>query len=769
MGLVVLAVVLARGANLNAQLNTSAGGTADSQNAPANLKLQQKNYRKAADLKTGGPSYGRGSRLWRHGQRPVGPGPSHMVKSENVTVGSRSVIQWTPLGEPGVGGFVVAVSVSPFDHNRVLAAGDMLGVALSTDGGATWQATQGFTTWEMASFTWHPFDPNIVWAGSMSGPYKSTDGGRTWVSMRNGMPPVSDDYYSVPIEKILFDPADSNHLLAFGGSHIQFNVWYPGAYGAVWDSRDGGNTWTSLSQVGSGAEYGVMAASYSVGPPYGLYAATNTDGIFKSTDNGATWTPTQEGLPSTNASYVVADPWREKTAYASFFANGYNPGGVYKSTDGGVTWNPANNGLGQLEGDPNDYGKVSTYAVVGVAPSSPNLLFTADLSWWNTQCYRSMNAAESWQPLPEPDHFYQGTSSAYDVGIDPHDAGHAFVGTEAIINKTINAGTSWTDATAVDVWGMFWRGTGFSGLVATNLAFDPPRKRTVLMAMDDGKWVESLDQFKTWKWGGNGLNRFDGGGATTFSADGQTIYATFGQDGSYDGVAKSTDAGMDWTYLTTPVTQGNPVGVYALPRAPNNAWFTANGLIYASTDGGQTWSTVTSNGIDQDGGLQYIVGDPVSAATFYVNGAAGVWKTTDGVTFQLMAGSPQLTYRMIVDPTKRGRLYVTVWETGNGDGLYRFDDDVWSLVRADYAMAGAAVDPTNSDRIVISTDDDPYHDVSAASGVYLSEDGGVTWTQQNNGLAVLRGSVIAFVPWNPRQIIFGVTGRGFWLGELSAE
>jgi len=79
------------------------------------------------------------------------------------------------------------------------------------------------------------------------------------------------------------------------------------------------------------------------------------------------------------------------------------------------------------------------------------------------------------------------------------------------------------------------------------------------------------------------------------------------------------------------------------------------------------------------------------------------------------------------------------------------------------------VDPTNGDRIVISTDDDPYHDVSAASGVYLSEDGGVTWTQQNAGLAVLRGSVIAFVPWNPRQIIFGATGQGFWLGELAAE
>jgi len=36
-------------------------------------------------------------------------------------------------------------------------------------------------------------------------------------------------------------------------------------------------------------------------------------------------------------------------------------------------------------------------------------------------------------------------------------------------------------------------------------------------------------------------------------------------------------------------------------------------------------------------------------------------------------------------------------------------------------------------------------------------------------LAVLSWSVIEFVQWNPRQIIFGVIGRGFWLGELVPE
>lgn len=136
--------------------------------------------------------------------------------------GTPAIIRWRPAFEPGSGGAVIAVSVSPWDGQRVLAAGDMLGLALSTDGGNTWQPTFGLPSYEMASFTWHPSNPNVVWVGSMSGPCQSVDGGLTWQLMRNGMGLPAAGYYSVPIEKVLFDPANSNHLLAFSGSHRQW-------------------------------------------------------------------------------------------------------------------------------------------------------------------------------------------------------------------------------------------------------------------------------------------------------------------------------------------------------------------------------------------------------------------------------------------------------------------------------------------------------------------------------------------------------------------
>src|SRR3569833_1120863 len=80
-------------------------------------------------------------------------------------------LSWKPLEEPGSGGVIVGLAISPHDSRRLLVSGDMLGVGRSDDGGKSWQPTFGFSSWEMADFTFDPRNPNLVWVGSMSGPY----------------------------------------------------------------------------------------------------------------------------------------------------------------------------------------------------------------------------------------------------------------------------------------------------------------------------------------------------------------------------------------------------------------------------------------------------------------------------------------------------------------------------------------------------------------------------------------------------------------------
>jgi hypothetical protein len=116
-------------------------------------------------------------------------------------------LHWQPLLEPGCGGAITALAISPHDGRRILVGGDMLGIGLSEDRGEHWQSSFALPSYEIADFTFHPSDPQVIWVGTMSGPCVSTDGGHHWTWKRAGMAAVSWSSYSAPIQKILFDPA----------------------------------------------------------------------------------------------------------------------------------------------------------------------------------------------------------------------------------------------------------------------------------------------------------------------------------------------------------------------------------------------------------------------------------------------------------------------------------------------------------------------------------------------------------------------------------
>jgi ligand-binding sensor domain-containing protein len=77
-----------------------------------------------------------------------------------------------------------------------------------------------------------------------------------------------------------------------------------------------------------------------------------------------------------------------------------------------------------------------------------------------------------------------------------------------------------------------------------------------------------------------------------------------------------------------------------------------------------------------------------------------------------------------------------------------------------------AIDPTNSRRIVYVTNDNPYHDTSFATGVWVSCNAGQTFSQYNTGLPMLRVLSVAFDPWTPGRLVIGTDGRGYWQAQL---
>ncbi len=185
-----------------------------------------------------------------------------------------------------------------------------------------------------------PQDSRTVYAGLKSceigsqngGVWKSTDGGAGWTKLESK--PVGGGVHGLAI-----DPK-TNTLYAWNGNGLS-------------RSTDRGGSWSRLRNY-----YGVTALAIdpqSPGTLYGVYLKTSTSyddpdccGVIKSRDGGETWTAVNSGLPRDSLNHMwvdivtalVIDPRNTSTLYAATSANG-----VYRTTDGGATWSAVNSGL----------------------------------------------------------------------------------------------------------------------------------------------------------------------------------------------------------------------------------------------------------------------------------------------------------------------------------------------------------------------------------------------------------------------------------------
>ena len=153
-------------------------------------------------------------------------------------------LHWEPLCEPGGGGRIVSLAIDPDDVRHIVAGGDMLGAAVSFDGGDSWTACQGLLCYEMCTPTFRPGRQGEIWFGSCSGPLRSIDGGRTWQERRNGMPPplpvvtrpLSRPSFSIPRIPNAFSPSVAPRAT---GHSVTFSV----VFGKAWTMAPPGVVW----------------------------------------------------------------------------------------------------------------------------------------------------------------------------------------------------------------------------------------------------------------------------------------------------------------------------------------------------------------------------------------------------------------------------------------------------------------------------------------------------------------------------------------------
>lgn len=233
----------------------------------------------------------------------------------------------------------------------------------STDGGATWAATQldTVTSSTIYSAIVDPVDTTVVYVGaywnSTTLLYKSTDCGATWT--RYSFP--ANAYY---IYSFFIDPASHNTVFAgtlygvyrstdagvtwtrqstnnynyeFARDPVNPNVMYSAAYTYLYRSTDAGLTWANSTSGIQGTQIRVVQ---TVPGQAGLVLAGSTAGMFKSTDYGVTWTEANDGIIIGKIPVVTQVPGQPGHAWAEFIDND-----MFRTTDNGATWQHASTPL----------------------------------------------------------------------------------------------------------------------------------------------------------------------------------------------------------------------------------------------------------------------------------------------------------------------------------------------------------------------------------------------------------------------------------------
>jgi photosystem II stability/assembly factor-like uncharacterized protein len=207
----------------------------------------------------------------------------------------------------------------------------------SIDGGAHWAAEAAeFNSRPTSVVAIAPSLSSTLYAGANDAVFKSIDGGLSWAMRGSGL----TGFY---VSALAIDPTNADAVYVAQ----QVATFLGPDMGKIFKSTSGGEQWR---QVPIPVPAGAAIWSLAIDPatPSIVYAAyvsgdAGKGGVFKSIDGGETWIAAQNGLPDTIIVRALAiDPSAPARIYAA------TQQGVFRSTDAAASWTPINSGLTNL-------------------------------------------------------------------------------------------------------------------------------------------------------------------------------------------------------------------------------------------------------------------------------------------------------------------------------------------------------------------------------------------------------------------------------------
>ena len=285
-------------------------------------------------------------------------------------------------------------------------------------------------------------EPNTFYMGSTGGGiWKTQDAGQTWVN-------VSDGFLKTgTVGALAVSESDPNFVVAGMGEHAARGVMTSMGDG-VYISTDAGATWTH-----KGLDFTRHIANIEIHPtnPNLIYVAaqgaqygpSKGRGIYRSTDGGTTWEQVLFVGETVGAASLSMDANNPRILYAAMWEHSRTPwqmqsggsgSGLYKSTDGGSHWTKLSKGL------PKTFGK----AGISVSRANSARVY-ANLEAEGTQSgvYRSDDGGQTWRQTSK-DRITVARSWYYmEVFADPMDENTVYV-LNAPALKSIDGGKTFT-------------------------------------------------------------------------------------------------------------------------------------------------------------------------------------------------------------------------------------------------------------------------------------------------------------------------------------
>lgn len=249
------------------------------------------------------------------------------------------LIPWVSIGPGNIGGRIRSIIIHPTIPSTIWVGGVSGGIWKTTNGGGTWSTNTDF----LANIGVHcmaidPVNPDILYFGTGeafdgNGIFKTTDGGSTWMHLNftNGNPEFRW------VNRLAISPTNSQLILAATATSQPYDN---NGSGRIFRSTDGGATWSPTLIVANARMADVRFKPSNSGtmgledPEAAItcVASSYQGAIYYSSNDGATWTPASGLPPSTFRVELAYSRSNTSTVYASA------DGRLYRSSNGGSSF-----------------------------------------------------------------------------------------------------------------------------------------------------------------------------------------------------------------------------------------------------------------------------------------------------------------------------------------------------------------------------------------------------------------------------------------------